>query len=331
MEHVVYLLGAGFSAPLGLPVVANFLLMAKDLYFGDRQRYQHFAQVFSEIANLSRIKNVLNADLYDIEEILSILQMQDHLGSKSRESEFTQLIRDVIEAYRPALVRPQHASYWYDDFLGGRDCQWQPYAQFVAHLFNLHVRVPQAPNALLSLTQDQTPKFTYDLISLNYDQVCEKVATYFQELGHTGAWLSFRRSKDDQELMASFRRPLLAKLHGTVDGQTIVPPTWSKALSLAVVDQWQAAQAALRKANHVRVLGYSLPTGDSYFRYFLKSALVEAEHLKTFDVLCLDHDDSVHQRWAGSCPSGTHASCPPTSGTISPRPLISAPSFPPAI
>jgi hypothetical protein len=31
VEKVVYLLGAGFSAPLGLPVMSNFLIKAKQV------------------------------------------------------------------------------------------------------------------------------------------------------------------------------------------------------------------------------------------------------------------------------------------------------------
>jgi len=37
LEKVVYLLGAGFSAPLGLPVMSNFLEKSKDIYFADPQ------------------------------------------------------------------------------------------------------------------------------------------------------------------------------------------------------------------------------------------------------------------------------------------------------
>jgi len=32
MDKVVYFLGAGFSAPLGLPVTSNFIVKSKDMY-----------------------------------------------------------------------------------------------------------------------------------------------------------------------------------------------------------------------------------------------------------------------------------------------------------
>ena len=33
MEKITYVLGAGFSAPLGIPVMRDFLTKSKDLYF----------------------------------------------------------------------------------------------------------------------------------------------------------------------------------------------------------------------------------------------------------------------------------------------------------
>ena len=49
LERVVYLLGAGCSAGLGLPVMADFLEKSKDLYFSDSDRYAHFEKVFKFI------------------------------------------------------------------------------------------------------------------------------------------------------------------------------------------------------------------------------------------------------------------------------------------
>jgi hypothetical protein len=49
----------------------------------------------------------------------------------------------------------------------------------------------------------------------------------------------------------------------------------------------------LENANHVRVIGYSLPPTDTAVRYLLKAAIARAEHLKTFHVLCLDDDNNT--------------------------------------
>ena len=39
-QSVVFFLGAGFSAPFGLPVMSNFIDKARDLYFSDPDNYE---------------------------------------------------------------------------------------------------------------------------------------------------------------------------------------------------------------------------------------------------------------------------------------------------
>jgi hypothetical protein len=69
-SRVVYLLGAGFSAPLGLPVMSNFLERAKDLYYERPSDFGEFLRVFDTIRELSGVLRYAAADLHNIEEIL---------------------------------------------------------------------------------------------------------------------------------------------------------------------------------------------------------------------------------------------------------------------
>jgi hypothetical protein len=66
MNNVVYLLGAGFSAPLGLPVMSNFLDRSKDMYFADNATYAHFLPVFETINVLTneRMVRINSTNLY---------------------------------------------------------------------------------------------------------------------------------------------------------------------------------------------------------------------------------------------------------------------------
>ena len=64
MENVVYILGVGFSAPLGLPVISNFLEKAHDIYEEHREEYPNFEKVFQSIKKkLACIALVYDADL----------------------------------------------------------------------------------------------------------------------------------------------------------------------------------------------------------------------------------------------------------------------------
>lgn len=82
MEKVVYFLGAGFSAPMGIPIIKDFLLKSKDLYFENPTKYAHFKRIFNKIYKMHIAKTYYETDLLNIEEILSILEMQRHTGSR---------------------------------------------------------------------------------------------------------------------------------------------------------------------------------------------------------------------------------------------------------
>src|SRR4051812_18098433 len=106
MENVLYITGAGFSAPLGLPVMSNFLLKSKDMFFNSESKWPHFEKVFKTIQEMSVAKNYYETNLFNIEEILSILEMRESLGEALPKREFTKYIVDVINHYTPPLPKP---------------------------------------------------------------------------------------------------------------------------------------------------------------------------------------------------------------------------------
>ena len=92
--------------------------------------------------------------------------------------------------------------------------------------------------------------------------------------------------------------PRFAKLHGSIDTNSIIPPTWNKGVNKQeILSAWQLAYNSLIDANHLRIIGYSLPTTDTYIKYLLKSAVMKAQHLKSIDIICLDSDGSVKERY----------------------------------
>lgn len=106
MDNVVYVLGAGFSAPLGLPVMSNFISMAKELHARDKNKYKHFRKVLDSIRErLAYVTWFYDTDLDNIEDILSILVMEHLVGSASNKDigEFTKFIADVVKFYTPTI------------------------------------------------------------------------------------------------------------------------------------------------------------------------------------------------------------------------------------
>ncbi|MED1953781.1 SIR2 family protein [Brevibacillus centrosporus] len=292
MDKVVYILGAGFSAPLGLPVMSNFIFKAKDMYFKSPKQYGYFQDVFHLLNQMSVIKNYFKSDLFNIEETLSILEMNDYLSEKSQTDLFTRFLSDVIQYYTPTIpeYREGLPSNWYD-WIFGTNSMYAPYGFFLANVLNLSVDRKDNGTILIN-RQEQLIKSQYSIITLNYDLVLENMLDHLRNNYDVVDTVGFRDSQSNTTFPV-----YLAKLHGCVDKGSIVPPTWNKSSNEELRGTWTLAKNLLKEANHIRILGYSLPQTDSYMKYLFKSAMYESEHLKSVDVITLDQDGTVKRRY----------------------------------
>jgi hypothetical protein len=289
MEKVVYLLGAGFSAPLGLPVMSNFLVRSKDLFAAQPDKYRHFEDVFKTIANMHVCKSYFEADLFNIEEILSILEMREGLESTSEVRSFIKYIVDVIQYYTPPLTQPPpvRPGGWMDSIFSQNT--WSLYGAFVGSLFNLTFSVTWPPGSpesgVISFVRNDNAKANYAVVSLNYDLVLENLGLFLNEHYSSARQAKFLRDFAQDPSADNIEVPL-AKLHGSADSGQIIAPTWNKSLHPKLVSNWKKAHELIADANHIRILGYSLPTTDAYIKYLLKSAVVNSSNLKRIDVIC---------------------------------------------
>lgn len=292
---IVYVLGAGFSAPMGLPVVANFIERSRDLFAEDAKRFAHFESVFSLIKDLSAAKSYYSIDLRNIEEVLSLLEMGAFTHYHDSREQFVRYLADVIQACTPAPKTGATAppGDWRREFLS-TDEPWAEYCHFVANLCGLVFS--QRPDGTIGHDLLATPVATYSVVSLNYDLVLETALSIIRTMTGDSPAVGFRLITTGVRGDSSF--PTLAKIHGSIDDGTIVPPTWNKGGRADVSPAWKAALEALRSANYIRFLGYSLPETDAYVRYLLKYSAVAAPHLKGIDVICRDDKSgTVYNRY----------------------------------
>lgn len=119
-------------------------------------------------------------------------------------------------------------------------------------------------------------------------------------------WTNYKRQHFAYNTLGFFEKNELKdgalsyiKLHGSADNATsIVTPTWRKTFDNDNDNKWNVAGEILSKANHIRIIGYSLPVTDSYLKYFLKWGAAHEQNLKSIDVICLDDDQhSVENRY----------------------------------
>jgi hypothetical protein len=297
-EKVVYLLGAGFSAPLGLPVMSDFLFKSKDQYVENREKYSYFEEVFNIIHSLAVVKNYFKANLFNIEEILSILEMQTHLGrGEAGTHNYINYLCDVVEYYTPTfkLGKAMKEANWFEQLFTDETARHGHFGNFVACLFNLAVRDNRwtSPSELLASVENES-QVAYSVVTLNYDLVLEKLCEHIGSFLRVPMAFSLTQDNVDDDW---FWAPYLAKLHGTVASGKVIPPTWNKGLHPEMIPVWQLAYKLLSTATQIRILGYSLPETDSYVKYLLKSAITEARRLKQIDVICLDPKHDVRARY----------------------------------
>lgn len=305
IEQVVYILGAGFSAPLGLPVMANFLEKSKDAYFEDQTRYSHFTEIFNLIKRMAVSKTYYETDLTNVEEILSILEMQDQLAATKERHAFAEYIVSVIERFTPPAEENPRVigGNWYAHLFanGTRKDQWhQMVGYFVGSLLNLKLCEKKREfDRIVSCESEATPSISYSVITLNYDLVVENFVKFFRAFSLIQSSGVEARMYNVKDRMLDPRFDLrLAKLHGSVDKpDSIVPPTWNKSRAGTPLPAWQNAYKWLSEANHIRIIGYSLPIADAYVRYLLKAAVIESPHLKKIDVICRDSNGDTKRRY----------------------------------
>lgn len=296
VDRVVYLFGAGFSAPMGLPLMNDFLVKSKDMFAESPDRYSHFSGVFDAINRMSVIKNYLNTDLSNIEEILSILEIDSFLGGKRLEDKFRRYLCDVIEYYTPPIEGSRSLPSNWHRFAFGKSTPWTGHGYFLLNLFNLKLNTGSGRSRTGLMAQRETsPKARYAIVTLNYDRIPEMVSGFINQGEAEPTPHQFARSISEVE--GDPDATPLAKLHGSSEECDIVPPTWSKGTHPEIAPVWDLASHVLRNANHIRIIGYSLPTADAYVRYLLKSAVIETTHLKRIDVIGWDPAGGARRRF----------------------------------
>lgn len=113
--------------------------------------------------------------------------------------------------------------------------------------------------------------------------ISEKIILARDQLGWIGDMASKEAGAADRELLYRDLVPM------------IVPPTFSKTSyygNTSMRSQWRDASEELKQADHLVVMGYSLPPGDLNARHFV------ATSFNGHRVTVIDHDEQVAARFA---------------------------------
>ncbi|MGO8792855.1 MAG: SIR2 family protein [Terriglobia bacterium] len=328
-DHNVYILGAGFSAEAGMPLMRGFMNRMKDAQAwldGEANRKEEIAAIKSVLdfrAEAAAAAYRVPLDLENIEELFSLASAS---GSTHLSEEVTRAIAATIDYCH--ATGPRLSPIFVTRLA---DAKWEkpPNWQFKHHLKDCY-----GPTAKGSVYSCPLYEFLLGLmcgyfdrggtdrrdtiISFNYDTIVEDALS--------GSNLPFCYAEDQmiewrppRPWTDVDRRPIpVLKLHGSVNLSAqrrkdldvlqllaypsyqdlrreglwpmLVAPTWQKSLGGYLSAVWPEAVSALRTATRVVILGYSVPQTDQHFKYLLAAGLQENISLRK--VLIVNPDES---------------------------------------
>jgi hypothetical protein len=303
----VYILGAGFSKGLGLPLQDEFLLSAREVYFKDTAKFAHFKKIFDYGNELAKVRKYLSLPLSNLESLFNLLEMHAFYSNDNRylelKKDYVNLIKDVLVSMTPMPIGHLR--------VGGKlvpsafPMTSGPYSDYVKFL-TLFFNHTHDGNIFLP--------FRDTIISLNYDLAVEgAVALLNYAYTTTGrgklknhVTLNMLFSKKNIEVdspanhfggrdvnilfepmdkIISDDSPVkFIKLHGSInwkiDGETfIIPPTWNKS-DRRIRILWEEAYKELSSAERIIFIGYSFPETDSYIKSLIALAMNNNERLQ---------------------------------------------------
>ena len=305
MARDVFILGAGFSAPAGAPLINNFISSARHLFINDADDlketgyYEYFKRVFLYRDALKRESSAFSQDFDDIEKIYSYSDFEcSHIDPSLEKAEIKRSLVFLIIKTLDTLTRKTHSPTY---LLDSRSPIFKKY-----HSRGLRVDLTMYEIFALVLSgKYHGAPCDSSVITFNYDVVLDNACS---EHGINPYYCLPREKQKETSLK-------ILKLHGSANWITcanpkcnkneqlidikhgekylkeyitgscphchqkklmplIVPPSWDKSKFREILCLiWKDASKEIQNARRVFIIGYSLPEVDLYFSYLLYSTL----------------------------------------------------------
>lgn len=304
-DHNVYVLGAGYSADAGLPVMANFLQQMKATLpkldkLNHSREIDSIKKVVDYHASAQSASHHTDLDLDNIEVLFSLVSMQqgkpaeDHMRlamaatldfcDNSANTKRTVAVRkNAFADATPPLGWVKQARI-FNDVCDGWDVP------------EYHARAGLMCGALCQPNPGRKNSF----ITFNYDSLVEEalrsMGVPYNVFGkglianpvHSGALARNAGQVDIYKMHGSVTwavpapvdEPLIQReflnykaLNEARLPPIIQPPTWRKDFGDLFTSIWESAKRALKTATRLIVVGFSMPETDLYARYLIAAGL----------------------------------------------------------
>lgn len=322
-DNTVVVLGAGASRAAGGPLMADFLDVAERLSKAPgNPDVESFSMVFEAIAELQAVHSKAELDLLNVESVFAAFEMAalfaQPLGRLPAEdvARLPNALRSVIARTLDMSIRFKFASKsgWapppgYGDMVGQIAKRYQRTGSFPTILtFNYDVALDFAlyiAGFRVDYGLDDDGEGNFNLFklhgSLNW-ALCpgcgEVVPLSMQEYFNRYSMFYATHPTDVQLDLPSRLEALQHCGNALPPTPVIVPPTWNKSAHYSQVRRvWQRAAKRLADAEHIFVLGYSLPVADHFFRHLYALGTIGPTRIKRFWVIDPDESGVVRSRF----------------------------------
>ena len=328
--RTMYVLGAGASFHTGAPLLRDFLVEARLLRDSrSRVRHESFDRVFKWIDSMRPSSYYVELDLDNLEHVFSLAELRRQLqmdGAETLCADLRHVVMDTLDACQLTVRNREVAP----------DRRYNQFVTTLCELNEGRLqRIGKQPDSssrdiVVTLNYDVMLDYAMHMNSLkpNYCLGTGSGSEGFQLLklhGSTnwarcrscdggpqiiipspikpgqrldpliqhGSKFPFRMSTDVMDATPCEK----CKGVGTLE-PIIIPPTWSKTVDgTALSGVWASAVDALRGVFQVVVIGYSMPSTDTFFQYLMAIGLAGNPSLNRIVVVNRDDSDSLKSRY----------------------------------
>lgn len=330
MSDIVFILGAGASRDCGAPLMHDFLDTAHTLLrtgLVEESKREDFERVLRAISSLQKIHSKSQFDLNNIESIFTALEISNVLG-KLPDFEREE-IPAVIASLKEVIVETLEKTIAFP--MQGRSItptkSYDSFSKLIKHLknetrlklsssvitFNYDIALDMAmykneQGPVYGIGSEFRSAFPTKLLklhgSLNWavnkeDNTVQPLTLheYFQA-GYS--YNGLNEIKGCFVPIGSQLQQYYSK-HSSMEVESepvIIPPTWNKADYHHLISKtWGLAANELEEAEHVFIIGYSLPETDAFFKLLYGIGSAGNTPLKNFIVYNPDQSGEVENRF----------------------------------
>jgi hypothetical protein len=302
-DHNVYILGAGFSADAGLPLINGFLARMREAaqWLNDNNRNDEARSIRDVLEFRLKASGTAyrsNIDVENIEELFSLAAASE---GESHTDYVTKAIAATLDFAQRTTTEPE--ALFHPQVMHGVPNRWRvleqqeganlggythssPLYQLYAGLLAGYFSEPRhGRNTVITFNYDTLVEDALHGLNIPFHYGLSDAAASFQPVAkcspedHPNAIpvlklhgsMNWANPANDDERIRIYGS--YDDLRGNQQRVLLLPPTWRKAFGGHLKGVWNTALKALTEATRIVTIGFSMPPTDTHFKYLLAAGL----------------------------------------------------------